>query len=92
MKKQEQYNVGIYCRLSKDDIGAGDSSSIISQKCMLEKYVHDNGWAAYDCYIDDGFSGYPQRIFIRAECRKLLCTSVFEIICSDKSINIILQL
>jgi len=57
MKKQEQYSVGIYCRLSKDDIGSGDSSSIISQKCMLEKYVQDNGWAVYDFYIDDGYSG-----------------------------------
>jgi DNA invertase Pin-like site-specific DNA recombinase len=44
MKKQEQFSVGIYCRLSKDDIGSGDSSSIISQKSMLEKYVQDNGW------------------------------------------------
>ena len=57
MKKHEQYNVGIYCRLSKDDISSGDSSSIISQKSMLEKYVRDNGWAIYDTYIDDGFSG-----------------------------------
>ena len=57
MKEREQYNAGIYCRLSKDDINSGDSSSIISQKTMLEKYVHDNGWNIYDCYIDDGYSG-----------------------------------
>ncbi|MCL2285028.1 MAG: recombinase family protein [Firmicutes bacterium] len=57
MKKREYYNVGIYCRLSKDDVGSGDSSSITTQKSMLEKYVHDNGWAVYDCYIDDGYSG-----------------------------------
>ena len=57
MKKREQYNVGIYCRLSKDDINVGDSSSIISQKSMLEKYAKDNGWSVYGCYIDDGYTG-----------------------------------
>ena len=57
MKKQEHYTAGIYCRLSKDDIGGGDSSSIISQKCMLEKYAGDNGWTVYDCYVDDGYTG-----------------------------------
>jgi len=39
MKKQEQYNAGLYCRLSKDDIGGGESSSIVSQQIMLEKYA-----------------------------------------------------
>jgi len=57
MKKHEQYSVGIYCRLSKDDIGGGDSSSITSQKSMLEKYVCDNGGAVFDYYVDDGYSG-----------------------------------
>lgn len=61
MKEREQYNAGIYCRLSKDDItkdGNGNgSSSIVSQKSMLEQYVRNNGWAVYDCYIDDGYSG-----------------------------------
>jgi DNA invertase Pin-like site-specific DNA recombinase len=57
MKEQKQYSVGIYCRLSKDDIGVGDSSSIISQKHILEKYADDNGWPVYDCYIDDGYTG-----------------------------------
>jgi len=57
MKEREQYNVGIYCRLSKDDADSGDSSSIISQKSMLEKYVRDNGWSVYGCYIDDGHTG-----------------------------------
>lgn len=58
MKRYEQqYNVGIYCRLSKDDIGSGYSSSILSQKEILEKYVRENGWAIFDSYIDDGYSG-----------------------------------
>ena len=59
MKKHEQYNAGIYCRLSKDDIIKDDngSSSIISQKSMLEQYIRGNGWTVYDYYVDDGFSG-----------------------------------
>ena len=57
MKEHKQYSVGIYCRLSKDDIGSGDSSSILSQKAMLEEYVHDNGWTVFDYYVDDGYSG-----------------------------------
>jgi site-specific DNA recombinase len=57
MKEHKQYSVGIYCRLSKDDIGNGDSSSILSQKAMLEKYVHDNEWTIFDYYVDDGYSG-----------------------------------
>jgi len=57
MKERKQYSVGIYCRLSKDDIGSGDSSSILSQKAMLEEYVHSNGWTVFDFYVDDGYSG-----------------------------------
>ena len=57
MKRHEHYSAGIYCRLSKDDLGSGDSSSIKSQKEMLEKYVCENGWAVYDYYIDDGYTG-----------------------------------
>lgn len=34
MKERKQYSVGIYCRLSKDDIGSGDSSSILSHVIM----------------------------------------------------------
>ncbi|MCD6321922.1 MAG: recombinase family protein [Clostridiales bacterium] len=55
--KHRQYNVGIYCRLSKDDICTGDSSSIQSQKAILEKYVKENNWTIIDYYIDDGYSG-----------------------------------
>jgi DNA invertase Pin-like site-specific DNA recombinase len=57
LKKQKRYDVGIYCRLSKDDMGGGESTSIVSQKNMLEKYVKDNGWTVFNCYIDDGYSG-----------------------------------
>ena len=58
MREQIRYNVAVYCRLSKDgDVRSGESSSIISQKEIIGKYVGDNGWHIYDHYIDDGYSG-----------------------------------
>ena len=57
MKQNKLYNVAIYCRLSLDDGNEGDSSSIKTQKIMLEEYVKEKGFIIYDYYIDDGFSG-----------------------------------
>ena len=51
------YNVGIYCRLSKDDNTGNESNSIISQKEILSDFVNKQGWKIYNVYIDDGFSG-----------------------------------
>ena len=57
MKQKELYKTAIYCRLSLDDGSDGDSSSIHTQKMLLEKYCKDNGYEIYDYYIDDGYSG-----------------------------------
>ena len=57
MISKEIYNAGIYCRLSSDDGNHGDSSSIQTQKLMLEKYCKEQGFTIYDYYVDDGFSG-----------------------------------
>lgn len=57
MKQNKLYNVAIYCRLSLDDGNDGDSSSIKTQKIMLEEYVKEKGFNIYDYYIDDGYSG-----------------------------------
>lgn len=54
MEKLKRYNAAIYCRLSKDDdLRSGESSSISTQKLMLEKYVKDNNWTIVDYYIDE---------------------------------------
>ena len=50
---QEQYSVGIYARLSRDDERAGESVSIENQKEMLARYVREQGWTLYDYYCDD---------------------------------------
>lgn len=57
IKMQENYNVGIYCRLSRDDERAGESVSIENQKIMLSRYVQEQGWNLYSAYCDDGVSG-----------------------------------
>ncbi len=62
--------VAIYCRLSKDDIAANaESSSILTQKIMLEKYAKEHHWLIHDYYIDDGWSGTN---FNRPEFQRLL--------------------
>lgn len=57
MSKQTIYNVGIYVRLSQEDMRAGESLSIENQKLILTKYVKEQGWNTYEIYVDDGFSG-----------------------------------
>jgi DNA invertase Pin-like site-specific DNA recombinase len=51
------YKAGLYCRLSSDDGLARDSSSILTQKMMLEKYCKENDLVVSDVYVDDGYSG-----------------------------------
>lgn len=57
LKVQQNYKVGIYVRLSKDDERAGESVSIENQKLMLTKYCEEQGWNEYSVYCDDGASG-----------------------------------
>lgn len=53
---QSHYIAGLYMRLSKDD-GAGESSSIKTQRSMLRAYAKEHNFFIYDEYIDDGWSG-----------------------------------
>lgn len=58
MEQQRIYNAALYCRLSKDDDGkVGESSSIQTQRDILENYCRQQGFLIHDFYIDDGFSG-----------------------------------
>ena len=47
----------LYCRLSKDDLNAGDSDSIVHQRAILEKYAKDNYFPNIRVFVDDGYSG-----------------------------------
>ena len=58
MKQQRIYNAALYCRLSKDDDGKiGESSSIQTQRDILENYCWQQGYLIHDYYVDDGYSG-----------------------------------
>lgn len=47
----------LYCRLSQEDLQAGESGSIQNQKKILQRYALDHGYKNYRFYIDDGISG-----------------------------------
>lgn len=47
----------LYCRLSQDDMLAGESNSITNQKSILLKYAKENGFTNTQFYTDDGYSG-----------------------------------
>ena len=51
------YEVGMYCRLSKDDGTDNESASIATQKSILTDYVKRQGWHLAKTYVDDGYSG-----------------------------------
>jgi len=68
MKELSSYNVGVYCRLSKQDrkddrSGSRrreESVSIQTQRDILGKYVKDRkgkGWRVYDYYVDEDYTG-----------------------------------
>lgn len=52
------YNVGVYVRLSREDVSReGQSESIKNQTELLTKFIIESGWNVIDIYVDDGFSG-----------------------------------
>ena len=53
----EQYRVGIYVRLSRDDERQGESVSIENQREMLQSYCGKQGWTVSEVFVDDGWSG-----------------------------------
>ena len=78
MRLQQSYNVGIYCRLSRDDNnGATESMSIGNQREMLVSYAEEKGWAVREIYVDDGYSGTTferpdfKRMIEDIECGKI---------------------
>ena len=49
----------IYCRLSVEDAEkrAAESESIRNQRALLLGYAKKQGWAVYDIYADEDYSG-----------------------------------
>lgn len=57
MLSNNQYNAGLYLRLSKDDEQSGESVSIGTQRAILADYCAAHQFPIYKEYIDDGYSG-----------------------------------
>ena len=51
------FRTALYLRLSRDDAGGGESSSITTQRSILREYAARQGFEVIDEYIDDGYSG-----------------------------------
>ena len=54
---EDNYKVGIYLRLSREDERLGESGSISNQRDLLLNYIRDNNLLFVDEYVDDGVSG-----------------------------------
>ncbi|RHM62880.1 MULTISPECIES: recombinase family protein [Coprobacillaceae] len=52
-----EYRVGGYERLSKEDERLDESSSIESQRMIIDSYIHQHHMKLVKHYSDDGFSG-----------------------------------
>ena len=59
MKTESNTNkiTALYCRLSQEDMRAGESLSIENQRLMLKEYADKNDFRNCQYYIDDGYSG-----------------------------------
>ena len=51
------FKVGIYIRLSREDGDKQESESIINQRDIIMRYVNENGLQFVNEYVDDGVSG-----------------------------------
>lgn len=58
MKEQVLFHVAEYIRLSREDGDKAESDSIGNQRKLIADYLKDkDGFAVYDTYVDDGFTG-----------------------------------
>jgi DNA invertase Pin-like site-specific DNA recombinase len=77
----EEYKVGIYLRLSREDERLGESGSISTQRDLLLNYIKDNNLIFVSEYVDDGVSGTT---FDRAGFNRMIKD------CETKKINMII--
>src|SRR5574344_1428927 len=54
---KEQFKVGIYIRLSREDGDKQESESIGNQRNIIKRFLKENDLQFVDEYVDDGVSG-----------------------------------
>lgn len=83
---EQNYQVGIYCRLSKNDDNPGESTSIETQRSIALDYCKEHNYQVVNVYVDDGATGLN---FEREGFQQLLadidCGNVNMVITKDLS-------
>lgn len=76
----------LYCRLSQEDMQAGESESIQNQKIILQRYADDHHFFNTHFFVDDGFSGVSfEREGLQAMLREVESGNVSTVITKDLS-------
>ena len=76
----------LYCRLSQEDMQAGESESIQNQKLILQRYADDHFFLNTRFFVDDGFSGVSfEREGLQAMLREVEAGNVATVITKDLS-------
>lgn len=76
----------LYCRLSQEDLQAGESGSIQNQKLILQKYADEQHLFNTQFFVDDGFSGVSfEREGLQAMLKEVEAGNVATVITKDLS-------
>ena len=76
----------LYCRLSQEDMQAGESESIQNQKLILQKYADEHHFFNTRFFVDDGFSGVSfEREGLQAMLHEVEAGNVATVITKDLS-------
>lgn len=76
----------LYCRLSQEDMQAGESESIQNQKLILQRYADEHFFLNIRFFVDDGFSGVSfEREGLQAMLREVEVGNVATVITKDLS-------
>ena len=75
----------LYCRLSQEDMQAGESESIQNQKLILQKYADEHHFFNTRFFVDDGFSGVSfEREGLQAMLHEVEAGNVATVITKDR--------
>ena len=76
----------LYCRLSQEDMQAGENESIQNQKSILQRYANEHFFLNTRFFVDDGFSGVSfEREGLQAMLREVEAGNVATVITKDLS-------
>ena len=85
--KQQDKITALYCRLSQEDLQAGESMSIQNQKIILQRYADEHRLFNTQFFVDDGFSGvdFEKREGLQSMLREVEAGRVATVISKDLS-------